>query len=372
MSQGDGGVVRRPWRRRLGWLVFALVLGVIAGWSGKELLAPPQPLAASPEYAVVAAQEGSVGQSIRLNTAAEWIPEATIRGDLDGTVTEMLVADGETVDAGDRLLTVGLRPVVVAEGSVPTFRDLGLGARGQDVEQLQTMLTDLGYDVGQLDGRFGPTTRAAVQAWQGDIGVQPSGVVLLGDLVTVPDLPARVALAEELSVGARVVRGDALLTVLPDEPSFSIELPEGQAQLVEAGQEVTVRAPSGGDWSAVVGSVDAGAAEVAPSARLEPVDGSASICGQSCEEIPVQAATLVPSTVQVIPQVEGIVVPASAVVTTADGTTAVVLDDGSLRGVTVRSGAFGTVVLEGLRVGELVRAPALLPDESAEPRTHAP
>jgi lytic murein transglycosylase len=53
------------------------------------------------------------------------------------------------------------------------IRDPQLGER--DVRDMQTRLRDLGYDVGEVDGRVGETLRAALRAYQESIGAPPDG-----------------------------------------------------------------------------------------------------------------------------------------------------------------------------------------------------
>src|SRR5437764_8484928 len=55
-------------------------------------------------------------------------------------------------------------------------RGLRPGARGHDVRVLQDLLTRDGYPT-PVDGRFGPSTRAAVLAFQRAAGLAASGVV---------------------------------------------------------------------------------------------------------------------------------------------------------------------------------------------------
>ncbi|MDJ0553577.1 MAG: peptidoglycan-binding protein [Microcoleaceae cyanobacterium MO_207.B10] len=50
------------------------------------------------------------------------------------------------------------------------------GNRGQDVKQLQILLTRLGYYPGFIDGYFGPATEFAVKCLQQDLGLPASGV----------------------------------------------------------------------------------------------------------------------------------------------------------------------------------------------------
>jgi peptidoglycan hydrolase-like protein with peptidoglycan-binding domain len=54
------------------------------------------------------------------------------------------------------------------------------GATGEAVRQLQQALTNLGYDPGTVDGRFGDATESAVKAFQQDRGLTVDGIV--GDI----------------------------------------------------------------------------------------------------------------------------------------------------------------------------------------------
>ena len=51
------------------------------------------------------------------------------------------------------------------------------GSSGPQVEELQKMLKDAGFDPGPLDGQFGPKTRAAVLAFQQAKGIAVDGIV---------------------------------------------------------------------------------------------------------------------------------------------------------------------------------------------------
>ncbi|MDX1691865.1 MAG: peptidoglycan-binding protein [Acidimicrobiia bacterium] len=51
------------------------------------------------------------------------------------------------------------------------------GDRGTEVEQIQRLADAFGYDVGPIDGIFGPKTAAAVRSLQDALGVTPDGIV---------------------------------------------------------------------------------------------------------------------------------------------------------------------------------------------------
>ena len=54
---------------------------------------------------------------------------------------------------------------------------LKIGSRGTVVKEVQSLLNKLGYDVGVIDGIYGPKTAAAVSRFQRYFGLSPTGVV---------------------------------------------------------------------------------------------------------------------------------------------------------------------------------------------------
>jgi N-acetylmuramoyl-L-alanine amidase len=48
--------------------------------------------------------------------------------------------------------------------------------RGDDVAELQALLSRMGFDCGRVDGIYGPRTSGAVTDFQTNVGLQPSGV----------------------------------------------------------------------------------------------------------------------------------------------------------------------------------------------------
>ncbi|WP_160158444.1 peptidoglycan-binding protein [Cellulomonas sp. SLBN-39] len=273
------------------------------------------------------------------------------------------LADGDWADTGDRLFTVDMRPVVVAAGQIPMYRDLGRGDQGPDVRQLQDLLIGSGYLIGPADGVFGGATERAVRAWHAGLGIAAAGAdggkVLRGDVVAVGALPARLALAEGVDVGLTLGGGEVVVEVLPAEPQMEIALTDGQRSTVVAGTAVEL---AFGDslWQARVEEVQTAGGEEPARAVLAPADG-ASICGDECPSIPVDGTTLVPAEVIVVPEVEGLVVPAAALVSDVSGVPGVVLDDGTFQPVTVVASALGNAVVEGIEETTSVRVPGRLP-----------
>ena len=80
-----------------------------------------------------------------------------------------------TVRRQDSFTPAAASPMSLGVTSTPsTVRS---GDSGSDVQQLQTLLTGLGYDCGGTDGSFGPHTAAAVEKFQADQGLTADGVV---------------------------------------------------------------------------------------------------------------------------------------------------------------------------------------------------
>jgi hypothetical protein len=156
-------------RRLVRWLVGVVaVVGLVAVgfWAGRTALEPPSdPLVeAAPVTYTVA--NGQVGRTLQFSAVAEWELEPVGVGAVRGVVTTVELDSTSSVGPGDILFTVDLRPVVVAEGVVPSFRDLSQGAKGADVAQLQVLLAGLGFYAGEVDGSFGTGVRTAVRGWQ--------------------------------------------------------------------------------------------------------------------------------------------------------------------------------------------------------------
>ena len=109
---------------------------------------------------------------------------------------------------------------VLMYGTYPAWRALSVdSAPGSDIDQLEENLLQLGYDPDGsmvLDEVFDDNTTAAVERWQEDLGIEPTGAVDLGQIVFAPG-PANVwsaaSVGDSAGIGAPVVTlnsGDAM------------------------------------------------------------------------------------------------------------------------------------------------------------------
>jgi len=193
------------------------------------------------------------------------------------------------------------------------------------------------------------------QAERAKLNMQPQrGAVELGDIIFVPKLPARIALNQELSVGISFSGMIDTIYVLSDEPQFSVSLTEGQLAMLSIGTEVELQSPSD-IWRAKVSRIvlpDFGPAR----AILYGLNGQP-VCGTECSIIPVGDPQVFPALLEVIPETSGIVVPAAAIFTNAQGLTGVTTADGSFVPVTLLASASGQAAVTGIDDGTLVRTP---------------
>jgi len=272
-------------------------------------------------------------------------------------VTGIDLPTSGVINAGDVLMSVDLRPVVVAQGSVPAFRDLGVGVSGDDVRQLQGFLQAGGYLRGAPDGKFQAATAAAVRAWQKALGVEATGVVRAGDVVFVASLPAHVVFADGVIVGAVISPGQPILSVVDEAPVFQATVSANTSSTVvpTSGQQVSVSSPDGSvTWQAVVGQVTPGTLG-GYAANLAAADGGP-VCADQCGLFAyTPGGLMVSGTLVVSPTVTGPAVPLAAVGTAPDGSRFVLRQDGSKAVVSVVGGDASMLIVDGVQVGDVVQ-----------------
>ena len=165
---------------------FGLVIAAAgAGWIGGRQITSPSEVAARtappPASVIVApveqrtlASEVVVRGTVRYG-AARAVTLATSGLKKAQDIVTVASTRGADLAEGGVVMAVSGRPVFVLRGDRPGYRDLGPGANGADVEQLEQALLRLGFDPGPADGTYDGRTSAAVSAMYAGAGWTPFG-----------------------------------------------------------------------------------------------------------------------------------------------------------------------------------------------------
>jgi peptidoglycan hydrolase-like protein with peptidoglycan-binding domain len=302
--------------------------------------------------------EGSLGRSLTVPVRAQWELTPLTLAVSEAVVTSIDIEPGTSVDVGTRLMTADLRPMTVAQGAIPAFRDLTQTCVGSEVEQLQHFLSAKGFFSATPNGTFSQSTTTAVKAWQKSLSLEQTGTVLASDLVFIPSLPRKVVLAEGIRVGSHLTAGDDLLHFVAETPSFTAVLDESQMSLLPDKTEIIITAGER-TWNAVMGSTTTSPDKSAVLGHLS-AGTSDSICGDQCEaSVPVRpdgTATMLRGEAVIVPNTIGAKVPAAAVRTNATGEAFVRLLDGGLQPVKVLVTQDGQSIVSGVSVGTTILA----------------
>ena len=353
----------RPARAR--WIVvtalIAAIAGVLTGWASVRLFTPPVSPLVRASYTTVTAETQTISSQLTLDTTAKWPTAATAENQAQGIVTSVVAQTGSRVSAGSTLYTVNLRPVVVAQGAIPSFEDISGGTKGQDVKQLQQLLTSLGDYSGTIDGSDDQGTTQAVRRWQKSLGVPESGTVAKGDIVYLPALPAEVQLdPTKIVAGATLSGGEPAVSSLTPTPTFELDLSPQQAAQVTSGLEATIQFGTH-KWSAVTGPESSQADQTDASSSPSTViielraEGDQPICAVDCAQIPLSGATGLQTAIDLVKPCTGPAIPVAAVNTTPQGGTYVVDAAGRRHSVRILVSANGECVVDGIAPGTRVR-----------------
>jgi peptidoglycan hydrolase-like protein with peptidoglycan-binding domain len=287
---------------------------------------------------------------------AEWPVVDLARSGASGVVTSVGIAAGDSVSVGDVVFAVGLRPVTVGVGTTPMFRDLSLKASGPDVAQVQVLLSELGFYDGEDDGEFGRGTHDAVRRWQKANAVLDDGVVRVGDVIFVPEVPVRVVLTDAVEVGTSLSGGEVTLRRVVGDPVFVVPLALEQRSLVPLEADIVV-GHDGGVWPGRIGEVREDESRGELLLVLEAEAGGP-LCGAECAgSVPLAGRSDYPAEIVVVPETTGPVVPIAAIVTAPDGSTSVRGIGGNVIPVVIVEASNGIAVVEGVSVGDVIVLP---------------
>ena len=345
------GVMRLLLLLSLGAAIGAGAVSVVSSRLGDTAdAAPPAPV-------TTVVRVVTLGRTIRQVASASWRVVGQVYAPSDGLVTALSTTGSWR--AGDVVMRMAERPVILVPGAVPAFRDLTPGVRGRDVMALQDYLASLGYEVNGDRGLYTATTGAAVSAWQRATDQAVTGRIALGDILVVAMKSADAVVLrwrEGIAAGARVIAGMPILDRLADAPTLEIDLRGSVPGQLGEGIAGVATFTDGTTRSVVVGPVQT--LEGRTWADLLPADDGPMCLPERCPAlVPPTGITSVDATFTLVPATTGPAVPVAAVQSAADESAFVVLADGQRVPVRVVVASDGLAIVEGVEAGQAVQIP---------------
>ena len=249
--------------------------------------------------------------------------------------------------------------MVILQGSVPAFRDIKAGDKGEDVTQIQAFLSGKGLLGGGNTGVVDAKTTKAIKAWQKSLNEPQDGSIQIGDVIFVPTLPTAIAVDPKLVArGFTLAGGERAINTLGLTPRFSMNVTPQQASLIKAGTRIEISNSTGGVWDAYVAQTRSTVLDAnsggGVSLELVGKDG-VPICGADCGSILAGDPQLFTSRVIISEPVNGLTVPTAALRTNADNEIIIVDNHGTNHVVKVLASAQGMSVISGVAAGMKVR-----------------
>jgi peptidoglycan hydrolase-like protein with peptidoglycan-binding domain len=363
-------VTRKTWELAGAAVLVALTAtGAVAVMSGGKQATS---VAQEPPANTVKVEKGELSSMVSLDGTLTYRARSdgspySVINQARGTYTK-LPDGGDKVDCGDVLYRVEDDPVLLLCGTVPAYRDLDIGDKGNDVRQLNRNLHRLGYDadadIDPDDNDFTWQTEEALKKLQHDKGFEETGALDIDDAVFLPKSARIAKVTGEL--GGSAQPGAQVAQATSDTLEVQVDLEASQQGEVKKGDLAQITLPGN---SSVRGKVDR-LGRVARTAGQDDDAGTATIPAYISLDKPKQARGLDKAPVQLEITTKGVEsalrVPVTALVGKSGGGFAVELvrDGGERELVAVKLGLFdtaaGRVQVEGnLHEGDQVVVPSL-------------
>ena len=191
--------------------------------------------------ATATVERGDLVGETTVQGTLQYADSYTLKSAFDGVVTA-LPTPGTTLTQGSHIYTVAGNNTYLLHGATPAWRTFEEGmSDGEDVTQLETALSELGYFEATPNAHFDWNTIAAIKKWQKALTLTQSGSLPLGTVLFAP---------EDLRIGALKARvGDnatmetELFTASSSRQVISANLKLSDQALGVVGNSVTVRLP---------------------------------------------------------------------------------------------------------------------------------
>ena len=165
----------------------------------------------------------------------------TLKSAFEGVVTA-LPTPGTTLTQGSHVYTVAGNNTYLLHGATPAWRAFEEGmSDGEDVTQLETALSELGYFDATPNAHFDWNTIAAIKKWQKALTLTQNGTLPLGTVLFAPE-DLRIG-ALKARVGDNAMMETELFTASSSRQVISANLKLSDQALGVVGNSVTVRLP---------------------------------------------------------------------------------------------------------------------------------
>jgi peptidoglycan hydrolase-like protein with peptidoglycan-binding domain len=250
-------VTRKTWV-----LAAAAILVAVTATGGVVLMSSAEeatPAAQEPPANTVKVERGRLAAMVSENGTLTYRARSdgspySVINHARGTYTK-LPENGDRVDCGDVLYRVDDKPVVLLCGTVPAYRDLAMGDKGNDVRQLNRNLHHLGYDADAgtdpHDDDFTWKTEKALERLQHDKGFDVTGALDVDDAVFLPESMRIAKVTGELGGSARP--GAQVAQATSDTLHVQVALDASQQGEVKKGDRARITLPGN---KSVKGKVD--------------------------------------------------------------------------------------------------------------------
>lgn len=342
------------------WTVAAGVGALCSGAFVAGLLLAPVPrdgaLAPASETWTVPTSTVYLEDERQVATTPVVDPRVPLTSDASGRVTRWECREGGVISSGTAPLVVDDRPVVALASDVPLWRELALGADGEDVRAIQAELERLGF-AGPPSGTYDEATVSAVDTLLRSVGTSPEpGVAWTESVLWLPG-PEVTVESCDVALGERVESGDRIATTAGLPTHLVLALPDARDLVAGA------RSVSYAGVTAEAGAPDAGGMVIVDDpAVLEAVRGGTDLASWQDEaELSVTLRYVLQT------PVETVAVPPAALFA-LDGVSGCVRSGGDDRRVTVLASRLGQTMVvpgDGAPLKAVDRAPADPPESCA-------
>ena len=177
----------------------------------------------------------------------------TLKSAFEGVVTA-LPTPGTTLTQGSHVYTVAGNNTYLLHGSTPAWRAFEEGmSDGEDVTQLETALSELGYFEATPNAHFDWNTIAAIKRWQKALTLPQNGTLPLGTVLFAPE-DMRIG-ALKSRVGDTATTETELFAASSSRQIVSANLKLSDQALGVVGNSVTIRLP--GSAKSTTGTISA-------------------------------------------------------------------------------------------------------------------